>query len=287
MLRYLTVLYCIVIAVYKSNKALVSRETNDDSQWLAFWVIFGLLELVEILLPFLRDNFIVYMSKFGLSIYLIHFNGAQILFDKFISPNFHYVQKLVEDKDYQQDLVKTLKSKLSDVKSGKFDFTQSFKKINKTNISPKIILPKSDNTPNVENSIFNNDNMKLTPKFDAPQLTSHTFQKEEDLVLPPVDQVAEVENIVEETPTAPLLDDIEENKQQETIGQKEESDELFSNVVTHVEEVKEIIADDVQEEEIWKSDSDEDFNKIEATEETEEMEEMIPKSPKKKIQRED
>ncbi|TPX51201.1 hypothetical protein SeLEV6574_g00424 [Synchytrium endobioticum] len=85
----LTNLIGFVYPAYASFKAIESSNKEDDVQWLTYWVVFGLLNVLE----FFTDILLFwipfyYTCKTALILYLLlpQFQGAAFLYQKFIRP---------------------------------------------------------------------------------------------------------------------------------------------------------------------------------------------------------
>ena len=81
----LTIVFMAGTVVYPglmSIRAIESEHKKDDKKWLTYWMIFGLLNVAETFLPFV---FYLVPYWFYLKplffLWLIKFNGAQILFE--------------------------------------------------------------------------------------------------------------------------------------------------------------------------------------------------------------
>ncbi|CRK46307.1 hypothetical protein BN1723_007005, partial [Verticillium longisporum] len=84
----LTNLAGFVIPCYYSIDALFTHNTNDDTQWLTYWVVFSFFTIVESLVnvvywfPF----YFVFKFVFLLWLSLPVFRGAEIIFHSFMAP---------------------------------------------------------------------------------------------------------------------------------------------------------------------------------------------------------
>ncbi|PNH71400.1 hypothetical protein VD0001_g6155 [Verticillium dahliae] len=86
--QLLTNLAGFVIPCYYSIDALFTHNTNDDTQWLTYWVVFSFFTIVESLVnvvywfPF----YFVFKFVFLLWLSLPVFRGAEIIFHSFMAP---------------------------------------------------------------------------------------------------------------------------------------------------------------------------------------------------------
>ena len=72
---------------YCSFKAIESPESNDDVQWLTYWVVFGFLNIIETFTDILLYWFPLYFTlKTILVIYLVYFRGAAFAYAHFLRP---------------------------------------------------------------------------------------------------------------------------------------------------------------------------------------------------------
>merc|ERR1711924_286315 len=78
------------------GKAIESKDTEDDQQWLTFWVVFPLVAAAEkvswilIYIPFF------YELKLALVCYLMFFNGAATVYPTFLRPLFRDNEKQID-----------------------------------------------------------------------------------------------------------------------------------------------------------------------------------------------
>jgi len=76
--------------IYMSFKAINSERKDDDSQWLTYWVVFAFFNLIEsftdLLLYWVPFYYFVKMA-FLLWCYLPQYEGANVIYKRFIFPN--------------------------------------------------------------------------------------------------------------------------------------------------------------------------------------------------------
>ena len=86
---YITQIIGVAYPCFKSFVALESEGTEDDKQWLTYWVCFGLFTIVDqfagIILQFVP---FYYFLKMGALVFLFHpsTNGATWVYDNHIFP---------------------------------------------------------------------------------------------------------------------------------------------------------------------------------------------------------
>jgi len=81
-----------VYPAYCSMKALESRNKDDDTKWLTYWVVFAVFTIVEFFSEYIVCWFPVYwLFKCLFYVWLmvpIEYNGSLILYRRFIRPQF-------------------------------------------------------------------------------------------------------------------------------------------------------------------------------------------------------
>jgi len=79
----------ILIYGYKSYKAIESEQKSDDEQWLTFWLIYSILNFIELWtdIYFIQDKIPFYTEiKLGLLIFLGFLNGSKKIYHSFVRP---------------------------------------------------------------------------------------------------------------------------------------------------------------------------------------------------------
>ena len=93
---YITCLLGVAYPCFMSFLALESKEEDDDKQWLTYWVVFGLFNIVDQFAGFIL-SFIpfYYLLKLCFLIWLFHpiTKGATTVYDMFIQPNISEYEK--------------------------------------------------------------------------------------------------------------------------------------------------------------------------------------------------
>jgi len=114
---------------YISIKAIESASKADDTQWLTYWVVFGLFSIIE----FNEDEIVGYFPvywlfkcAFLLYLYLPMTMGAQKLYAKAIRPAFNKYQQMIEAR-FGKGGNKTYSDTLKEGVSGLKDNVQAFK----------------------------------------------------------------------------------------------------------------------------------------------------------------
>ncbi|GBG26489.1 Receptor expression-enhancing protein 5 [Hondaea fermentalgiana] len=85
-----------VYPAYASFKAIETEQKDDDTQWLTYWVVYAVFNLVETFAGIILFWFPFYYSfKFGFLIWLFlpNVRGAQYLYSNFILPMFLQQEK--------------------------------------------------------------------------------------------------------------------------------------------------------------------------------------------------
>lgn len=100
---------------YASVKAVESPEKEDDTQWLIYWVVFGVFNIVEffsdILLSWFPLYFLAKLILLGWCMAPISWNGSQFIYHRFIRP---FVLKHQESIDAAVDKIQDEASKVAD-----------------------------------------------------------------------------------------------------------------------------------------------------------------------------
>lgn len=88
----------VTYAGIMSIKAIDSDGKGDDAQWLSFWMVFGALDVAETFLPFVFW-LIPYWSliRAGFFLWLIRFNGAQIMNEQYLKPVLNEHRATIEE----------------------------------------------------------------------------------------------------------------------------------------------------------------------------------------------
>ena len=87
---YITNTIGVAYPAFMSFVALESAGTEDDKQWLTYWVCFGAFNIVDqfagLILQFIP---FYYFLKLGFLVYLFHPStlGATVVYEKFVLPN--------------------------------------------------------------------------------------------------------------------------------------------------------------------------------------------------------
>lgn len=106
-MKAITTMVGVIYPTYCTLKAIKSEDKEDDTLWLCYWVIYGILSLIESItdvlffwVPFYQFiKIILYLFLFSPT-----FQGAKTLYDKFLSP---VVDKL---EDFEKKLLSTFHS---------------------------------------------------------------------------------------------------------------------------------------------------------------------------------
>ena len=77
----------VVYPATQSIKAIESHDTHDDKDWLTYWIIFGLLTLIDDVFGWILA-FIPYYSTikilFFLYLFIPYFHGAHTIYEKYV-----------------------------------------------------------------------------------------------------------------------------------------------------------------------------------------------------------
>lgn len=83
---------------YASFKAIETEQKDDDTQWLTYWVVYAVFNLIETFVGIILFWFPFYYSfKFGFLIWLFlpNVRGAQYLYTNFVLPMFLEQEKRI------------------------------------------------------------------------------------------------------------------------------------------------------------------------------------------------
>ena len=85
--KYITSAIAVAYPTFKSFLALESDDDKDDKQWLTYWVVFGVLQIIDIYAGFILTLIPFYFFlKMGFLLWLMHpaTFGATWLYDNYI-----------------------------------------------------------------------------------------------------------------------------------------------------------------------------------------------------------
>merc|ERR1712137_65399 len=78
-----------VFPAYCSIKAIESKRTDDDTQWLTYWIVFGLFSVLEYFTPtiyYLFSWYFVFKFFFVLWLLCPLYNGAEVIYRVALRP---------------------------------------------------------------------------------------------------------------------------------------------------------------------------------------------------------
>ncbi|XP_061358602.1 HVA22-like protein c [Gastrolobium bilobum] len=82
-------LVTLVYPLYASIKAIETRSSTDDQQWLTYWVLYSMITLFELTFAKVLELLAIWpYAKLILSCWLVlpHFNGAAVVYRNYIRP---------------------------------------------------------------------------------------------------------------------------------------------------------------------------------------------------------
>eukprot|EP00606_Chrysophyceae_sp_TOSAG23-5_P000119 GSChrysophyteH2.ASY1.ANO1.960.1 assembled CDS len=92
---------------YASVRAIETDETDDDTQWLTYWLVFSLFKMIEGVADSLLQYIPLYMvAKCAFLVWCFHpsFNGATVCYQAVIRPQITpLLGHLEETKDSKKD----------------------------------------------------------------------------------------------------------------------------------------------------------------------------------------
>ncbi|XP_011497835.1 PREDICTED: receptor expression-enhancing protein 5-like [Ceratosolen solmsi marchali] len=106
---------------YSSMKAIESKQANDDTKWLTYWVVFAVLTIIEYFVDFIIGWFPVYwLFKCLLYTWLMiptEYNGSLIIYRCLIRPKFIAYQSNVDSLINDAKLTHRVRSSIFDSKN--------------------------------------------------------------------------------------------------------------------------------------------------------------------------
>lgn len=111
--RFITNMVATLYPAYSTIKSLEAK-TNDDKQWLSYWVVFGIFSIIDMFSPFfLRLTSLYFFFKiiFLLWCFMPNTQGATILYNLIIVHFFRKIEKDIEDatSSFQNEIVSLVK----------------------------------------------------------------------------------------------------------------------------------------------------------------------------------
>eukprot|EP00126_Sphaerothecum_destruens_P008715 Sdes_comp20322_c0_seq2m13991 len=119
---------------YASFKAIESRNTSDDTQWLTYWVVFSTFSIVDYFIsPFLSLTGFYFPLKvaFLLWCYIPQTQGASFIYKRFLRPFLFENEKYIDEaiKKGKKNVEKITES-IGDITDGAEQFVRNQKKAN-------------------------------------------------------------------------------------------------------------------------------------------------------------
>jgi len=101
-----------LLPVYASIRAIKSPDKKDDTQWLVYWVVFAVMQVVESFYEDVLDDdddddddslildLLYYPAKIGFLFWMgsTQFRGAELLYSKVIEPVFAKIEPIISSK---------------------------------------------------------------------------------------------------------------------------------------------------------------------------------------------
>ena len=108
-----TIAVGILYPAFMSFLALETKQTDDDKQWLTYWIVFGAFNIVDHFADVITDFIPFYLFfKVLFLVYLMHpmTQGALMIYNTLILPNVEkYESKLVEAENKIEEAVEKAK----------------------------------------------------------------------------------------------------------------------------------------------------------------------------------
>ena len=122
---YITCLLGVAYPCFMSFLALESKGADDDKQWLTYWVVFGLFNIVDQFAGFILTFIPFYFFlKLIFLVWLFHpiSQGATTVYNMYILPNMKQYEKHIEALEKSVgDAAAQAKSKATGLVGGKTD----------------------------------------------------------------------------------------------------------------------------------------------------------------------
>ena len=97
--QYITTFVGIAYPAFWSIRAIESKETDDDKQWLTYWVVFSLFSIIDLfsafVLKFIPFYFFLKMI-FLIWLFMPNFKGATFVYDHFLIKIFKKYETEIE-----------------------------------------------------------------------------------------------------------------------------------------------------------------------------------------------
>ena len=100
--QYIVCVVGIVIPALLSMKALESQDTEDDKQWLTYWIVFGIFTFIDLFTNFLLKFipfYFVLKILFLIWLFLPSFRGAKVIYKAFISGFYNKYRAQIDELD--------------------------------------------------------------------------------------------------------------------------------------------------------------------------------------------
>ena len=96
---YITCLLGVAYPCFMSFLALESKGSDDDKQWLTYWVVFGIFNIIDQFAGFILTFIPFYFFlKLCFLVWLFHpiTQGATVIYNAYILPNMQQYEKHIE-----------------------------------------------------------------------------------------------------------------------------------------------------------------------------------------------
>jgi len=107
-LRAITTIVAVLYPAYASLKAIETKDSGDDTLWLSYWCIYGIVSVVESITDLLLSWIPMYeFVKMAFYVYLYYLRGATFIYVKLLQPWVRQLttveQKLKENMEQMMD----------------------------------------------------------------------------------------------------------------------------------------------------------------------------------------
>lgn len=99
--QILSVFVSVLQPLYYSYKALETPQQDDDTVWLTYWMVHGVLFMMEytVFLPLVHFLPALYfMVKIALQFWMVNFEGSTLIYTRYLAPLFRKHEQELDEK---------------------------------------------------------------------------------------------------------------------------------------------------------------------------------------------
>jgi len=101
--QYITCLVGIIFPTICSIRALESKESDDDKQWLTYWVVYGIFSFIDLFSGFILKYipfYFIFKILFLIWLFLPSFKGASLVYEKVIYRLFNKYRPQIDELEH-------------------------------------------------------------------------------------------------------------------------------------------------------------------------------------------